>query len=119
MSGKRLSPGNILRLWRQSKGLTLEKAAEQIADHAREAGVPEKSKMVPRTYASLIRWEKDQVQMKQIGLDLIAAAYGVSSDELRKPPPLEDAPKTEQMEVPADQADAVRAFLEAMQRKAG
>lgn len=113
-----MTTGENLRLWREARGLTLEEAADKVETLAIARGVPRESKKVPRTHASLSRWETGKVDVKEIGLELIALAYGVTKEQIRRPPPEAGSPPTRSVEVPEPQADAVAAFLEAM-KKAG
>jgi transcriptional regulator with XRE-family HTH domain len=111
--------GELLRQWRERVGLTLEQAADAVDVIALSRGIDKKGRRVPRTHASLSRWETGVVDTKELGLELIAAAYGVSVEDLRRPPPQEGARAVRQVEVPADHADMVAAFIEALERKAG
>ncbi len=108
--------GDILRQWRERIGWSLERAALEVELLANARGIPRNSKKVPRTHASLSRWETGNVEIKSLGLDLLARAYGVSVDALRNPPPEDDAQPTERLEVPADQVEMVKAFLAATRR---
>lgn len=109
--------GDILRQWREKIGWSLEKAALEVELLARERGIPESSKKIPRTHASLSRWETGKVEIKSLGLELLSSAYGVPVEALRNPPPDNDAPHTERLEVPADQVEMVKAFLAATRRR--
>jgi transcriptional regulator with XRE-family HTH domain len=108
--------GAILRLWRESKGMSLEQAAFAVEAVARSRGIAAKSKKIPRTHASLSRWETGVVDVKDQGLELLAEVYGVAKEDLRKPPPAPGEPPKRTVEVPADQAAAVEAFLEVMRQ---
>lgn len=110
----------ILRQWRERKGMSLETAAFAVEQLAKLRHIDPASKKIPRTHASLSRWETGKVEVKELGLALLAAAYGITEDDIRRPPPAEHAPPTRAVEVREDEADLVQAFIEAMrQRKAG
>jgi hypothetical protein len=99
--------GQLLRLWREYVGwkhgqvLTLEAAAVLIADEAERQGIPEGNRSVPRTHASLTRWELGNVQPKIAGLGIIAKAYGINPfDLMTKPPPrTSEGTRSEEAEV--------------------
>lgn len=112
-----MATGENLRLWREAMGKTLEEAAHAVETLAKARGIARSSKKVPRTHASLSRWETGKVDVKELGLDLLAEAYGISPDQLRRPPPKADAPPRRRIEVDEGQADAVEAFLEALNRR--
>jgi transcriptional regulator with XRE-family HTH domain len=110
--------GELLRQWRERKGMSLEAAAFAVELLARTAGVDAKSKKIPRTHASLSRWETGKVEVKDLGLALLAEAYGVDPEDLRRPPPPENRPQVKRVDVPAEHEASVKAFLEALERKA-
>lgn len=108
--------GTILRQWRERNGLTLEAAATAVEILATTRGIPKSSKKVPRTHASLSRWENGHVEIKRLGLELLAAVYGTTPDAIQRPPPPEGSAPTTRVEVPAGQARAVEAFIEALKQ---
>lgn len=108
------SQAELLRLHREARGLTLERVAFTIEQLATLRGVPKDSKSVPRTHASLSRWENGRVQIKELGLQLYAEALGATVEELRKPPPPPNARPTRTIEVDEAHAEMVDAFLKAM-----
>ena len=92
MTGK-IEQGLRLRAWREHTGnlsgerLTLKVVAELIADEADRQSIARTSRMVPRTHASLTRWELGNVQQTIDGLGIIAKVYGVSLIDLMRMPP--------------------------------
>lgn len=115
-----IKQAEILRQWRERKGLSLETAAFAVEQLAKLRHIDPASKKIPRTHASLSRWETGRVEIKELGLELLAAAYGITPEQIRQPPPPENAPPTRSVEVREDEADLVQAFIDAMrQRKAG
>jgi transcriptional regulator with XRE-family HTH domain len=89
-----MEQGERLRAWRAYVGeqrgrkLTLEEAAELIAIEAERLGIGPTSRKVPRTHASLTRWELGNVSPTIEGLAVIAAAYHVNAfDLMTKDPP--------------------------------
>jgi transcriptional regulator with XRE-family HTH domain len=108
----------LLRLHREARGLSLETVAFGMEQMAKMRGIKAGSKKIPRTHASLSRWETGKVEIKELGLELYAAVLGITVDQLRRPPPKPNEPRKRTVEVPEDQADLVSAFLEAMRRKA-
>ena len=85
--------GQLLRQWREHVGdlrgrpLTLMEAAELIADECERQGVSEENRRVPRSHASLTRWELGNVDQKVEGLGIIAKAYGINAFDLMVGPP--------------------------------
>jgi transcriptional regulator with XRE-family HTH domain len=101
--------GAALRAWRKLTGLSLERAAELIAIEAEKAGIGPKSRSVPRSHASLIRWETGQNKdYKLIGLDLIARVYGVATHDIMRMPPPNAAPTPTPPDPPLDQQDEAK-----------
>ncbi len=86
--------GALLRAWRNYVGevrgrpLTLKEAAALIAEEAERQGVRASARSLPRSHASLTRWELGNVEQSASGLGLIAKAYGVNAYDLmtRLPP---------------------------------
>lgn len=72
-------------------GRSLEEVAFQVDALAKTLGIPRSGKKLPRTHASMSRWETGVSDVKEGGLRLIAMTYGVSVDDLRRPPPAESA----------------------------
>lgn len=107
----------LIRLHREAKGLTLEQVAFNIEVIATSRGIPKKSKAVPRTHASLSRWESGNVQIKETGLEIIASALNMTVEEIRRPPPLPNSPPTRLIEIHEAEAGVVDAFLKAMRAK--
>lgn len=106
-----MTQGELLRLWRESQGLTLEALAFQVDLAAQARGIPRTGRQVPRTHASMSRWESDDSPAKPLGLEIIAEVYNVSVDALRRAPPPPGNQPSVAIIVPAEHADAVRAFL--------
>jgi hypothetical protein len=85
--------GQLLRAWRvyvgdrRGRKLSLEAAAQLIADEAEKLNIPFESRKVPRTHASLTRWELGNVEQKVEGLGIIAKAYGINAFDLMTGPP--------------------------------
>ena len=69
---------------RRGRNFTLMAAAAEIAEEAARQGIGV-SRMVPRTHASLTRWELGNVQPSLEGLRIIARTYGVSLSDLVSP----------------------------------
>lgn len=109
--------GDILRQWREDRQMSLEALAQAVELLANSRGIPKASKKVPRTHASMSRWETGVVDVKELGLSLIAEVYNVPTDFLRRPPPERGTPPKRRVEVREDQADAVEAFVEALERR--
>ena len=84
----RVEFGKQMRAWRVYVGkrrdapLTLEAAAELIAQEAARQGFDRNARSTPCKHASLSRWEGGKVQQKTEGLGIIARAYGISFDDL-------------------------------------
>lgn len=74
-----------LKKARLRKKLTLMGAATLIDAEAERQKIDPEGRSVPRTHASLIRWESGKVPVKLLGLAVIASAYGVDLDELTNP----------------------------------
>lgn len=70
----------------------MAEAADRIEQEAKKAGIGKKDRSVPRSHASLSRWETGNVLIKEVGLQLFARAYGVTPDDLRRPPRISDEP---------------------------
>lgn len=111
---KDLTPGEVLRLWRTRQGKSLEVVAFAVDQLAKLAGADPKGKKIPRTHASLSRWETGKSEVKEAGLRFLAEVYGVQPGDLRKPPPPEGSPPTRTIEVPSEQEPVVAAFLKAL-----
>lgn len=111
------SQADLLRLWREYHGKTLEEVALAVELAATARSIDRKSRSVPRTHASMSRWENGLVNIKEIGLELIANAYGMQADDLRRPPPKPGEPRRIAVEVDEDQAEMVDAFLKAVKAK--
>lgn len=86
--------GHRLRAWRQYVGerrghkLTLVEAAAMIAAVAEKRGIAANARKLPRTHASLTRWELGDVQHSVEGLAVIAEAWDVNAfDLMTKLPP--------------------------------
>jgi transcriptional regulator with XRE-family HTH domain len=89
--------GACLRAWRERVGqnagykLTLEAAALMVASEAERAGISSASRKVPRSHASLTRWERGNVSQSVEGLEIIAKVYGIRLRDISEMPPGESA----------------------------
>lgn len=65
---------NYLKEWRGD--LTLEEAAQRVADLAAERGLDLQSKKIPTSHAAISRLESGKVGYAELSLDLLAEVYG-------------------------------------------
>lgn len=110
---------DLIRLWREHLGLSLESVAFAIEALCRDRGISPKSRKYPRTHASLSRWETGQSDVKEAGLTVIAEAMGLTLKQIREPPPAHGAPPQRQVTVPAEDAPMVEAYAEGLRQKRG
>lgn len=110
---------DLIRQWREHKGLSLETVAFGVELLCKTRGVPSKSRKYPRTHASLSRWETGQSDVKEVGLAVIAEAMGITIEQIRQPPPVVNAPPQQQVTVPAEDAALVEAYAEGLRQKRG
>lgn len=116
--------GKLLRAWRVEVGerrgryLALEHAAQLITDEAERQGISKASRWLPRTHASLTRWELGNVKQSVEGLSVIAKAYGINPYDLMTTPPPGGGGPTDRRDVERE-VDAYRQFLRSRDAKRG